>query len=257
MELQNDPRFFQGNVIDKRLAALKSLTIVSSLMVGTSIGLLFSLKKEWNFEAGGWCIFTGAAQISAFLTEMCVAFMCLVALYTMCQQLYHIYRLMTSGPTGVELAGEYYLDPVVVVWRHTAVKSLLNGLVAFVIGAGAILFIKFVKDGDSLPQCFPSDRKKQSHQTAEIIDALARLQFNLTTAPPNITAEQSEGIVGIKHEFHFAMAVLNLVAFFAFAYMLHHIKRQHHRVFGRVYEKVHLMLPTTRAWSQASWLPTH
>ncbi|CAK9008485.1 unnamed protein product [Durusdinium trenchii] len=34
MDLQNDPRFFQANVLNKRLAAFSKLGVVSSLMAG-------------------------------------------------------------------------------------------------------------------------------------------------------------------------------------------------------------------------------
>ena len=33
MDLQNDPRFFSGNVLNKRLSAFTTLSVVSSLMV--------------------------------------------------------------------------------------------------------------------------------------------------------------------------------------------------------------------------------
>jgi len=239
MEVQNDPRFFQSNVIDKRLAALKSLTIVSSLMVGTSISQLFSLKKVWNFDAGGWCVAIGAAQIFAFTCQTSVAFMCLVSLYTMCQQLYHIYRLKTSGPTGVELAGEYYLHPTVVVWRHTGVKCLLNGLVLFVFASGCILFVKFIKDSGDLKECFGGVKEKEPSHIFSNATA--------TIAPS----------AGFKHPIHIIIACLVWFAFACCAWMLYHIKSQHQTVFRQVYSKVHMLLPSTRAWSYQSYVENH
>merc|ERR1740138_1535605 len=136
MELQNDPRFFQSNVIDKRLAALKNLTIVSSLMLGTALGHCFSLKKDYNFVTRWECTGVSIIQLFSFLLLLRVVFVCFLALYTFCQQLYHIYRLMTSGPTGVELAGEYYLHPNIVLWRHTAVNRLLKSFRYFITALG-------------------------------------------------------------------------------------------------------------------------
>jgi len=154
MELQNDPRFFQPNVIDKRLSALASLVVVCTLVLGTAMTMLFGLKKDMHFDGSFWCTFVSCAHIIGFYAQVVVTLCCMLAVYVICQQLYHIYRLMTSGPTGIEIAGMYYLTPSVVLWRHCAVTFLLNGLVIFVMATGLILFVKLVKDGGSLPQCF-------------------------------------------------------------------------------------------------------
>lgn len=159
MDLQNDPRFFQPNVIDKRLSALSSLVVVCTLVLGTSMTMLFGLKKDMYFDGSAWCYFVGGAHIVGFYGQVIVSLICMLAVYTICQQLYHIYRLMTSGPTGIEIAGMYYLTDSVVLWRHCAVQFLLNGLVGFVIASGLILFVKLVKDGGSLPQCFGDTNK--------------------------------------------------------------------------------------------------
>merc|ERR1712014_210272 len=50
MQVSNDPRFFSSNVMDKRLGAFKALTLVSSLMFGTSLGQVFKLKKDQDFS---------------------------------------------------------------------------------------------------------------------------------------------------------------------------------------------------------------
>lgn len=162
MDLQNDPRFFQPNVIDKRLSALSSLVVVCTLVLGTSMTMLFGLKKDMHFDGSGWCYFVGIAHICGFYGQVLVSLFCMMSVYTICQQLYHIYRLMTSGPTGIEIAGMYYLTDSIVLWRHLAVQCLLNGLVVFVIASGLILFVKLVNDGGSLPQCFGKATSKES-----------------------------------------------------------------------------------------------
>lgn len=147
MELQNDPRFFSSNVIDKRLAAFGKLSIVAGLMMGTSMGQLFSLKKDMDFSKYNklyGCI--GWWQFSGFILQMVVAFMCLISLYTICHQMFYTYRLMTAGPTGFELASMFYLTKSIVMWRHFAIKCLLNGLALFVLSSGITLFVKFIKD---------------------------------------------------------------------------------------------------------------
>merc|ERR1719171_2985688 len=49
MDLQNDPRFFQSNVIDKRLAAFDGLGIISGLMVSVAMGELYGMDKDIGF----------------------------------------------------------------------------------------------------------------------------------------------------------------------------------------------------------------
>jgi len=257
MELTNDPRFFTNNVIDKRLAALKNLTIVSSLMVGTSMSQLFKLKKEWNFGAGGYCWITGFAQLGAFFLQMIVAFMCLVSLYVMCQQLYHIYRLMTSGPTGVESAGKYYLEPSITLWRHTAVRSLLNGLILFVFASGAILFNKFIKDGGQVPQCFSSKSGAEGPKEViignlppsvmEYAKYSAQLALNNGTATTLGHEDERTGII------HVLFSVVVLISFTALSVLLMHVRQKHHSVFKDIYDHIkNNVLPSTRNWNQGS-----
>lgn len=152
MELTNDPRFFSSNVIDKRLGAFGKLSIVAGLMLGTSMGQLFKLKKNMNFDKcdlEGGCV--GYIQFVGFVLEMLVVFMCLISLYVICHQLFYTYRLMTTGPTGFELASMFYLTRSIVMWRHFAIKCLLNGLALFMVSSGLTLYVKFIKDAEGGP----------------------------------------------------------------------------------------------------------
>jgi len=49
MHMSNDPRFFQGSVLNKRLAAFSGLSVVSGLMVGTCSDVI-SMKKDINLS---------------------------------------------------------------------------------------------------------------------------------------------------------------------------------------------------------------
>jgi len=151
MDVSNDPRFFAHNVMDKRLAAFKSLTIVSSLMFGTSLGQCFKLKKNMDFTR--WDKYVGSIaiwQAVGFIVSVIVAFMCLMSLYVIAHQLFYTYRLMTAGPTGFEQASVFYLTRVITIWRHIAIKCLFNGLWAFMALVGIQLFVKFYKDADEM-----------------------------------------------------------------------------------------------------------
>merc|ERR1712151_1149966 len=59
---------------------------------------------------------------------------------------------MTAGPTGFELASMFYLTKSIVMWRHIAIKCLLNGLALFLVSSGITLFVKFVKDASGGPR---------------------------------------------------------------------------------------------------------
>jgi len=147
MDLVNDPRFFHGNVINKRLAAFNKLTVVSSLMLGTSMGQMFKLKKDMNMGefVYGW-LPMGWIQFTGLMINGVVAFSCLVSVYIMAHQIFYTYRLLTAGPTGFEQASMFYLNRTICVWRHFAIKCLFNGLWMFIIATGILVFVKFYKD---------------------------------------------------------------------------------------------------------------
>merc|ERR1719460_1617032 len=87
-------------------------------------------------------------EMLGFIVSCVVAFMCLFSLYVIAHQLFYTYRLMTAGPTGFEQASVFYLTRAITVWRHLAIKSLFNGLWAFMVLVGIQLFVKFYKDAD-------------------------------------------------------------------------------------------------------------
>lgn len=149
MDVTNDPRFFAGNVMDKRLSAFKSLTLVSSIMFGTALGQCFSLKKD--FDLSKWDPYVGnvaALQVLSFFLALTVAIQCLLSLYIIAQQLFYTYRLMTAGSLGFDIAAVFYLTRTITWWRHMAIKFLFNGLLKFLVFVGIQLFVKFFKDAD-------------------------------------------------------------------------------------------------------------
>jgi len=253
MELQNDPRFFTKNVLDKRLAALKTMTIVSSLMLGTALSHCFSLEKKYNFTGEWECPLISGVQIVSFFILMRVVFVCFMSLYTFCQQLYHIYRLMTSGPTGVESAGEYYLHPIIVTWRHTAVNRLLRSLVLFVFALGLILSVKIMKDGGTIKKCYETGGGgSASPSLADIAALVTAVMHNVTMVTPAPPAPPTKDV--FADLFQPILAGIVCLCFTLCALVLHHINKTHTQVFDAVYSKVSDMLPTTRTWSQASFI---
>lgn len=136
MDISNDPRFFQGNVIDKRLDAFAGLSVVSGLMVGTAMDQMFSMKKDFLLDIDG------ILQLASFVVLSSVLFVNMIATYVGVAQIYHTYRLMTAGPTGFEMSASYYLNKNVAFWRHFAIKCMLASLPWFLISVGMRLQVK-------------------------------------------------------------------------------------------------------------------
>jgi hypothetical protein len=137
MDLSNDPRFFQGSVLNKRLAAFSSLSVVSGLMVGTSTAVI-SMKKDIDL----WTL-DGQLQSISFGIMTVVLFANVIATYVGVAQVYHSYRLETAGPTGFEMATSYYLNPNIVSFRHLAIKGMLHSLPLYLVSTGMRIQVNF------------------------------------------------------------------------------------------------------------------
>jgi len=159
MDLQNDPRFFQGNILNKRLSAFAQLSVVSSLMVGACSHVI-AMKKDFNFVS-----FEGWMRVLSFLLMSVVLILNIIATYVGMAQTYHTYRLETAGPTGFEIATSYYLNPNIVAWRHIAVKCLLNGLPLYLISTGIRVSMSFNIDD-------AEDFQKMSRTNSRILAAV-------------------------------------------------------------------------------------
>ena len=165
MDLQNDPRFFQLNVLDKRLSAVQSLAVVSSLML-TASSHVINMKKELNFQN-----IEGIMRCLSFFILCIVMFLNLMAVYVGVAQTYHTYRLETAGPTGFEIAASYYLNPNIVTYRHLAVKCLLNGLALFLFSTGLRVAVSFeMETGKEMP--------KMEEGTAHILGLFVLVVFS-------------------------------------------------------------------------------
>jgi len=128
MDMSNDPRFFQGSILNKRLAAFSGLGVVSGLMIGFTHG---ALTQQATMD-----ITTTEGKLHAlgFLISCVGLFANVIATYVSVAQVYHVYRLETAGPTGFEMATSYYLNPNIVAWQ-----SLLYALVMHFYGENLAL----------------------------------------------------------------------------------------------------------------------
>uniref|UniRef100_A0A7S4RXS6 Uncharacterized protein n=1 Tax=Alexandrium monilatum TaxID=311494 RepID=A0A7S4RXS6_9DINO len=141
MDIKNDPRFFTGNVLDKRLAAFGCLSVVSGLMVQNAMKAAFIMKKDMNVRT-----LDGACQLAGFLMICMVLYGNVLAAYVGVVQPYHIYRLMTAGPTGFETACAYYLNKEIIDLRHFSIKMALLSMPLYIIASGFRFVVKFERD---------------------------------------------------------------------------------------------------------------
>lgn len=226
MDVSNDPRFFTGTVMNKRLAAFKSLTLVSSLMFGTALGQCFKIKKDMNFHK--WDPLVGNIAIwefAGFLLSVVVASMCLLSLYVISHQLFYTIRLTTAGPTGFEQATMFYLTRVIVVWRHLAISCLFNGLWMFILLVGIQFFVTFYKDAFS-----------ETDKPHEIwINNLVGGNSMSTTLIPAPAPHKLNMVL------HSVLAYIALALFLIFTMLLAIVRKQHLAVFQLSYAKAKMM----------------
>lgn len=181
MEVTNDPRFFTDNIINYRLAAFGSVSVISGLLVQTCMDTVFDMNKNmqiYTYRDGKFHI-NGIFQLIAFGLILLILTVNMLATYVGVAQPYHTIRLMTSGATGFEAAASYYLNKNIVLWRHTAIKSMLLSLPAFMFHMGLRLLVKFDRENMEEPE-LPKDTPRDSQIEAYIFSAcLAALAFLL------------------------------------------------------------------------------
>jgi len=148
MDVVNDPRFFNDNVLNYRLAAFSGLSFVSGLMVQNCMDQLFGMSKVMPIFNQAKMVFSinGFAQLVAFVMLVYILFSNILAMYIGVAQPYHTLRLMTAGPTGFDAAVSYYLNRNIVSWRHLAIKSMLQSIPLYIFQMGLRLVVKFDRD---------------------------------------------------------------------------------------------------------------
>lgn len=145
MDVINDPRFFQDNVINYRLAAFAGLSVVSGLLVQNCMDQLFDMDKNMQIFTKNHRIFhpNGILQLLAFLLLICILWMNMLATYVGVAQPYYTIRLMTAGPTGFDTAASFYLNRNIVTFRHAAIRFMLTSLPMYLLQMAIRLVVKF------------------------------------------------------------------------------------------------------------------
>lgn len=153
MDITNDPRFFNDNVLNYRLAAFSGLSLVSGLLVQNCMDQMFGMSKAMPIFNESRVIFSinGSLQLLAFILLLFILFSNILAMYIGVAQPYHTLRLMTAGPTGFDAAVSYYLNRNIVSWRHLAIKSMLQSIPLYIFQMGLRLMVKFDRETEKDP----------------------------------------------------------------------------------------------------------
>lgn len=154
MDIVNDPRFFNDNVLNYRLAAFSGLSVVSGLMAQNCMDQIFGMSKQMPIFNQAKMAFSvnGFAQLVAFILLVYILFSNILAVYIGVAQPYHTMRLMTAGPTGFDAAASYYLNRNIVSWRHIAIKGMLQSIPLYIFQMGLRLVVKFDRETEAKEQ---------------------------------------------------------------------------------------------------------
>lgn len=178
MDVVNDPRFFNDNVLNYRLAAFSGLGVVSGLMTQNCMGQIFGMSKVMPiFNSSQTALsYNGITQLVCFIMLLAVLMANMLATYIGVAQPYHTMRLMTAGPTGFDAAASYYLNRNIVSWRHLAIKSMLQTLPLYLLQMGLRLTVKFDRATEAslpLPKVTPMHSLVQGLCFCAIMQCLA------------------------------------------------------------------------------------
>lgn len=153
MDMANDPRFFNDNVLNYRLAAFSGLSVVSGLLTQNAMDQVFGMSKVMPIFNSTSMVFSfnGIIQLTSFLLLLFILISNMLATYIGVAQPYHTIRLMTAGPTGFDAAASYYLNRNIVSWRHIAIKGMLQSLPIYILQMGLRLMVKFDRETENAP----------------------------------------------------------------------------------------------------------
>lgn len=137
MEVTNDPRMFGANVLATRMNAFHVMAVCSVLLANLSCGQMMGNEDD-EFPL----TIRGVGKYFAFFTGAVVFIMNLSAAIIIIQQLFHMTRLATAGPTGFEISRSYYLNPNVLKLRHMGARLFFISLPTYLFCIGLTVYIK-------------------------------------------------------------------------------------------------------------------
>merc|ERR550537_866903 len=167
----------------------------------------------------------------------------------MVQQIFYVHRLLTAGPTGFEQASLFYLNRTMTAWRHLSMKSLLFGLVGYMLVSGFVLFVKFIKDAEAKNDAIMGMLAKAANTSAtpsfkafvharesESVEELLS-SWQAHVAAGGHSGKIHEWILDMN--WHGMIAIIVLAIFICFSCYLIHIYKSHLTCFQEHYKYAH------------------
>lgn len=152
MECRNDPRFFTSNILVTRLLAFSGLATLSSIFLGFTMTEAFNANKRMPMLTRlGAPDEDGVSDMTATVINMLIFYANIVTTYVAVAQPYHVYRLMTAGPNGADMAIAYYLNPNITTWRHFACKGMMLTMPIYIFARGISLMEEFDRANYNAP----------------------------------------------------------------------------------------------------------
>lgn len=132
MDVFNDPRMFGDSVFKVRLGALSIISFCSVFMGQNACTQMLKLNsKEGSLDVGEFVAL--CVMGTSFVINMGVV-------VVVVQQVVHITRLATLGPTGFEFAKSYYLNRNVAAARHLCIDLFQVMIPVFVFGMALLVW---------------------------------------------------------------------------------------------------------------------
>jgi len=133
VEVTNDPRIFLDNILARRLSAFSSIVVAAILVGSVSCSCLLTIEDD---NKDNWVKYAGlVGMVTVFLLN-------LFCVLVITQQYYQVFRLMTAGPMGFEIAKSYYLNVNIATMRHMATQSFFRSIPIFTFSIGCMIFEK-------------------------------------------------------------------------------------------------------------------
>jgi hypothetical protein len=148
-DLSNDPRVISDSIIGKRFAAFNTIAVGASLMVGLAFSTISTLSVASLFGLGGaakgskhtWSEEVCEAAIVVLMAVVCA--MNLLCVLVLTQQYYQIFRLLTAGAHGFEIAKNYYKNPSIAFYRTLGCQCFFRSLPLFTLAIAIMCYGKF------------------------------------------------------------------------------------------------------------------
>lgn len=143
----NDPRIAQTNVISARLTYFSTISVAAALIATLAFTAISIVQPANDASDEGKVNFSYCNFIA--LTGMSVALVAnMFTVVVLTHQMYIVGRMLTAGPLGFEMGKSLYLNKNITTLRHVAVQSFFRSIPLFLISAAFMVYQMVCPSGD-------------------------------------------------------------------------------------------------------------